>query len=72
MTLTDHDYMAEALALARQAGSLGEVPVGALVVREGVIDLQQHAAFAPLYIRKRANDPNRNDPGATTPVVVQQ
>ncbi len=23
------------------------------LVREGVIELQQHAAFAPLYIRKR-------------------
>jgi segregation and condensation protein A len=42
------------------------------LVREGVMDLQQHAAFAPIYIRKRANDPNRNGPGATTPVVVQQ
>ncbi|MET0444540.1 MAG: segregation/condensation protein A, partial [Pseudorhodoplanes sp.] len=24
------------------------------MVREGVLELQQHAAFAPLYIRKRA------------------
>ena len=23
------------------------------MVREGVMDLQQHAAFAPLYVRKR-------------------
>lgn len=42
------------------------------LVREGVMDLQQHAAFAPIYIRKRANDPDGNGPGATTPVVVQQ
>lgn len=30
-------YMAEALALAREAEALGEVPVGAVVVREGRI-----------------------------------
>jgi len=30
-------YMAEAIALARQAAALGEVPVGALVVRHGAI-----------------------------------
>jgi segregation and condensation protein A len=30
------------------------------LVREGVIELQQHAAFAPLYIRKR---PGREPPG---------
>ncbi|MBR1779893.1 MAG: nucleoside deaminase [Oscillospiraceae bacterium] len=28
------DYMAEALALARQAAALGEIPVGAVVVRD--------------------------------------
>lgn len=33
----DADYMGEALQLAHQAGLLGEVPVGALVVREGEI-----------------------------------
>ena len=31
------------------------------LVREGVIELQQHAAFAPLYIRKR----RKRIPGAT-------
>lgn len=35
------------------------------LVREGVIDLQQHAAFAPLYIRKRG-DSGAAEPGATT------
>lgn len=35
--LTDEDYMALALALAREAGAAGEVPVGALVVHEGTI-----------------------------------
>lgn len=31
------DYMAQALSLARRAAELGEVPVGALVVRDGAI-----------------------------------
>ncbi|MGA7595191.1 MAG: tRNA adenosine(34) deaminase TadA [Gallionella sp.] len=35
--MTDADYMRHALALARQAGTAGEVPVGAVVVRDGVI-----------------------------------
>ena len=30
-------YMAQALALARKAAQLGEIPVGALVVKDGVI-----------------------------------
>lgn len=33
----DERFMREALELARQAGSLGEVPVGAVVVRDGII-----------------------------------
>ncbi|HQR02597.1 MAG: tRNA adenosine(34) deaminase TadA [Proteobacteria bacterium] len=33
----DEDFMTIALALAREAGACGEVPVGAVVVREGVI-----------------------------------
>jgi tRNA(adenine34) deaminase len=35
--MTDADYMCVALALAEQAQLLGEVPVGALVVKEGEI-----------------------------------
>jgi segregation and condensation protein A len=44
------------------------------MVREGVVDMQQHAAFAPLYLRKREGDPNGNgdDPGVTPPAVVEQ
>ena len=42
------------------------------MVREGVMDLQQHAAFAPLYVRKRAVDPNGNGPGASPPAAVKQ
>jgi len=35
--MQDEFYMREALSLARSAECLGEVPVGALVVRDGVI-----------------------------------
>jgi tRNA(adenine34) deaminase len=35
--VSDERFMREALALAQQAGELGEVPVGAVVVREGEI-----------------------------------
>ena len=37
MNASDEAWMGEALALARDAASRGEVPVGALVVRDGVI-----------------------------------
>jgi len=42
------------------------------MVREGVMDLQQHAAFAPLYVRKRAVDPNGNGPDASPPAAMTQ
>jgi len=35
--MTDQDYMQLALQLAREAAAIGEVPVGALVVRDGEI-----------------------------------
>jgi len=35
--ITDHEAMEAALAEARTAGDLGEVPIGAVVVREGEI-----------------------------------
>jgi tRNA(adenine34) deaminase len=35
--MDDDDYMREALALAAQAAELGEVPVGALIVNDGVV-----------------------------------
>ena len=35
--MTDDEWMAEALALARAAGARGEVPVGAIVVVDGAI-----------------------------------
>ena len=37
MAPTDADYMARALELARTAEAAGEVPVGAVIVRDGVI-----------------------------------
>lgn len=37
MHLTDIDYMQQALALAQQAAQAGEVPVGAVVVKDGTI-----------------------------------
>ena len=35
--MSDDNFMREALALAKQAESFGEVPVGAVVVKDGVI-----------------------------------
>lgn len=35
--MTDEDYIRLALALAREAAAVGEVPVGALVVKDGEI-----------------------------------
>ncbi len=35
--MTDEDYMREALALAAEAEARGEVPVGAVVVKDGAI-----------------------------------
>jgi tRNA(adenine34) deaminase len=37
MQPSDEDWMSEALALARAARSRGEVPVGAVVVRDGAV-----------------------------------
>ena len=37
MTAADEAFMRRALALAREGAALGEVPVGAVVVRDGVI-----------------------------------
>lgn len=38
----DMTYMQEALALARKGGELGEVPVGALVVKDGAVIARAH------------------------------
>ncbi|MFZ1548059.1 MAG: tRNA adenosine(34) deaminase TadA [Candidatus Nitrotoga sp.] len=53
MLRNDNDYMRVALALARQAELSGEVPVGAIVVRDGTI------------IGRGSNAPiSRHDPSA--------
>lgn len=64
----DEFYMREALSLARSAECLGEVPVGAVVVREGIIvgrgfnspigdsDPTAHAEIAALRDAARALD----------------
>ena len=35
--MQDHDFMGEALALAREAAADGEVPVGCVIVRDGKV-----------------------------------
>lgn len=42
--MTDQEYMKEALSLAKQAGYAGEVPVGAIVVKDGEIIGRGHNA----------------------------
>jgi segregation and condensation protein A len=42
------------------------------LVREGLIELQQHAAFAPLYLRKRAAQPQADASGETPPVATNE
>ena len=40
------------------------------MVREGLMEVHQHAAFAPLYVRKRQAAPTQNgaaDPGVAAP-----
>ncbi len=41
---TARNYMAQALSLARQASDMGEVPVGAIIVRNGEVIAQGHNA----------------------------
>ncbi len=57
--MTDDDFMALALDLAREAATLGEVPVGAIVVRDGEI------------IGRGRNQPiGRHDPTAHAEVMA--
>lgn len=57
--MTDAEFMGEALTLARQAATLGEVPVGAIVVRDGEI------------IGRGGNQPiGRHDPTAHAEVMA--
>lgn len=57
--MTDDDFMGEAIDLAREAATLGEVPVGAVVVKEGVI------------VGRGCNQPiGRHDPTAHAEVMA--
>lgn len=59
MATTDDDFMGMAIDLAREAATLGEVPVGALVVKEGEI------------IGRGRNQPiRRHDPSAHAEVLA--
>ena len=42
------------------------------LVREGLIEMHQHAAFAPLYLRKRAADPGPNAGGPVKPLAANE
>lgn len=56
---TDEDFMVEALRLAREAGAMGEVPVGAVVVKDGeIIGRGRNAAIS------------RQDPTAHAEIVA--
>lgn len=80
--MNDVDYMSMALDLAREAATLGEVPVGAVVVRDGVVigrggnrpiggsDPTAHAEVAAL--RDAAQQAgNYRLPGATLYVTLE-
>ena len=68
------DYLVSYLAEPSMVGTVKASSFAATLemVREGVMDLQQHAAFAPLYVRKRTVDPNENGPDASPPAAVKQ
>ena len=42
--MTDRELMQAAIALAREAAADGEVPVGAVVTRNGEIERARHSA----------------------------
>lgn len=79
---TDDDWMGEALALAAAAGSRGEVPVGAIVVKDGAIvgrggnapivsaDPTAHAEIAALRDAARALG-NYRLPGCDLYVTIE-
>ena len=82
MPRTIDDWMGEALALAREAGARGEVPVGAVVVRDGAIigrggnapiaasDPTAHAEIAALREAGRALG-NSRMPGCELYVTIE-
>ncbi|MBS4098954.1 MAG: tRNA adenosine(34) deaminase TadA [Sulfuricella sp.] len=80
--MNDEDYMREALLLGRQAWAVGEVPVGAVVVKEGAIvgrgfnvpisssDPTAHAEIRALR-DAAANLGNYRLPGCTLYVTIE-
>jgi tRNA(adenine34) deaminase len=59
--LTDIDYMQQAIALAEQAAAQGEVPVGAIIVKDGEI------------IGKGSNTPiDTHDPTAHAEIIAMR
>ena len=59
--MNDEDFMREALALAREAQVAGEVPVGAVVVKDGAV------------IGRGFNQPiSRNDPTAHAEIMAMR
>ena len=82
MPATADDWMGEALALARAAGARGEVPVGAVVVRDGAIigrggnapiaasDPTAHAEIAALREAARTTG-NYRLPGCALYVTIE-
>jgi tRNA(adenine34) deaminase len=60
-TQADIDYMQQAIALAQQAAEQGEVPVGAIIVKDGAI------------IGKGSNTPiNTHDPTAHAEIIAMR
>ena len=58
-TNSDENYMHEALLLAKQAAKTGEVPVGAIVLKDGLI------------VGRGSNSPiSRNDPTAHAEIIA--
>ncbi len=59
--MNDEEFMREALALARQAAAAGEVPVGAVVVKDGAI------------VGRGYNQPiSRHDPAAHAEIMAMR
>src|SRR6476646_303327 len=66
MGATEDDWMGEALALAREAGARGEVPVGAVIVREGAGSCRGgNAPIASTYPTAHAEIAALRDAGRT-------
>ena len=64
------DYLAEPSLAATVTASSFAVTLE--MVREGTIDVQQHKAFAPLYVRKRGASQKPHEPGVTPPGATKQ